>query len=66
MILFADRMNPSAQNALLKTLEEPPPHSLLMLVTDSPAALLPTIRSRAQFVDVTEDDRPADAAWVPW
>jgi DNA polymerase-3 subunit delta' len=65
VILFADRMNPNAQNALLKTLEEPPPHSLLVLVTDVPAALLPTIRSRSQYVDVTEDDRSRDAAWVP-
>jgi DNA polymerase III subunit delta' len=65
VILFADRMNQSAQNALLKTLEEPPPHSLLILVTDTPAALLPTIRSRSQYVDVTEDDRLRDAVWVP-
>ena len=65
VILFADRMTPSAQNALLKTLEEPPPHSLLLLITDAPAALLPTIRSRSQFVDVTEDDRSRDASWVP-
>ncbi|NCA81532.1 MAG: hypothetical protein EOM72_02125 [Opitutae bacterium] len=65
VLLFADRMNASAQNALLKTLEEPPPHSLLILVTDAPAALLPTIRSRSQYVDVTEDDRSREAAWVP-
>ena len=65
VILFADRMNETAQNILLKTLEEPPPHSLLVLVTDSPAALLPTIRSRAQYVEVTADDRSRDAAWVP-
>ena len=65
VILFADRMNPSAQNALLKTLEEPPPHSLLVLVTDTPAALLPTIRSRSQYIEVTEGDRSRDATWVP-
>lgn len=64
VILFADRMNETAQNILLKTLEEPPPHSLLILVTDAPAALLPTIRSRSQYVDVTEDDRSREAAWV--
>lgn len=44
----AHAMNPSAQNALLKTLEEPPPSSTLVLVTSSPGALLPTIRSRCQ------------------
>ena len=65
VILFADRMNLNAQNALLKTLEEPPAHSLLVLVTDSPAALLPTIRSRSQYVDVTEDNRSREASWVP-
>jgi DNA polymerase III subunit delta' len=42
----ADAMNPQAQNALLKTLEEPPPETTLVLVAASPDALLPTIRSR--------------------
>jgi DNA polymerase-3 subunit delta' len=38
----------AAQNALLKTLEEPPAHSLLILVASNPDALLPTVRSRCQ------------------
>jgi DNA polymerase-3 subunit delta' len=42
----ADAMNPQAQNALLKTLEEPPDGTTLVLVAASPDALLPTIRSR--------------------
>jgi DNA polymerase III subunit delta' len=42
----ADAMNPQAQNALLKTLEEPPAETTLVLVASSPDALLPTIRSR--------------------
>jgi DNA polymerase-3 subunit delta' len=42
----ADAMNPQAQNALLKTLEEPPEETTLVLVASSPDALLPTIRSR--------------------
>jgi DNA polymerase-3 subunit delta' len=42
----ADAMNPAAQNALLKTLEEPPEDTTLVLVASSPDALLPTIRSR--------------------
>jgi DNA polymerase-3 subunit delta' len=42
----ADRMNRSAQNALLKTLEEPPGRALLVLVTARPHLLLPTVRSR--------------------
>jgi DNA polymerase-3 subunit delta' len=42
----ADAMNPQAQNALLKTLEEPPEGTTLVLVASSPDSLLPTIRSR--------------------
>jgi len=46
----ADLMSPQAQNALLKTLEEPAPDTLVILVTDQPDCLLPTIRSRCQLV----------------
>jgi DNA polymerase III subunit delta' len=42
----ADALGASAQNALLKTLEEPGPSSLFVLVTSRPDALLPTVRSR--------------------
>ncbi|HVP68902.1 MAG TPA: DNA polymerase III subunit delta' [Anaeromyxobacteraceae bacterium] len=42
----ADAMNPQAQNALLKTLEEPPPDTTLVLVSASADALLATVRSR--------------------
>lgn len=44
----ADRMTLGAANALLKTLEEPPGHSVLILVTSRPFALPATIRSRCQ------------------
>lgn len=44
----AHAMNQQAQNSLLKTLEEPPPSSILVLVTARPGSLLPTIRSRCQ------------------
>jgi DNA polymerase-3 subunit delta' len=44
----AHRMREEAANAILKTLEEPPPSSLIVLVTDQPYALLETIRSRCQ------------------
>ena len=44
----AEAMNPSAANALLKTLEEPSGDSLLILLTAHPEGLLPTIRSRCQ------------------
>lgn len=42
----AEAMNVQAQNALLKTLEEPPDATTLVLVSSAPHALLPTIRSR--------------------
>jgi DNA polymerase III, delta subunit len=42
----ADRLNEQGQNALLKTLEEPGSHSFLLLPTQRPEALLPTVRSR--------------------
>jgi len=42
----AERMDRAAANSLLKSLEEPPAHALLVLTTASEAALLPTIRSR--------------------
>ena len=42
----ADRMNAAAANVLLKTLEEPPADTTLLLLTCRPHALLPTIRSR--------------------
>ena len=46
----ADAMETSAQNALLKTLEEPPAASTFVLVTACPDMLLPTVRSRCQRV----------------
>jgi DNA polymerase-3 subunit delta' len=46
----ADQMNEAASNALLKTLEEPPPSSHLILTTSNPTALLATIRSRCQII----------------
>ena len=44
----ADVVNVEAQNALLKTLEEPPAASIFVLVTSRPDVLLPTVRSRCQ------------------
>ena len=44
----ADELTPSAANALLKVLEEPPSGAVLLLVSHRPAALLPTIRSRCR------------------
>jgi DNA polymerase-3 subunit delta' len=46
----ADHFNQESANCLLKTLEEPPPRSLLVLIGTSPSRQLPTIRSRSQVV----------------
>jgi DNA polymerase-3 subunit delta' len=46
----ADDLNEEGANALLKTLEEPPPRSVLILIGTTPAKQLPTIRSRCQLV----------------
>ncbi|MDZ4286313.1 MAG: hypothetical protein U0984_00050 [Prosthecobacter sp.] len=46
IIVDAERMNAQAQNAFLKTLEEPPARTLLLLLTSHPGQLLPTILSR--------------------
>ena len=45
---YADKMTIAAANALLKTLEEPQAQVHLILISDSPAQLLPTIKSRVQ------------------
>ncbi len=46
----ADALNAEGANCLLKTLEEPPPRSVLILIGTSPAKQLPTIRSRCQLI----------------
>ena len=46
----ADHLNAEGANSLLKTLEEPPPRSVLILIGTSPAKQLPTIRSRCQLI----------------
>lgn len=48
----AQKMTTEAQNAILKTLEEPPTDTLIILTVSYPQALLPTIRSRMQTIDV--------------
>ena len=55
IIQEADTMNEAAQNAFLKTLEEPPPKCLFILSTGRPGALLPTIRSRCQTIPLTDN-----------
>jgi len=52
----ADDMNDNAANALLKMLEEPPADAMLLLLSNTPGRLLPTIRSRCQRLEL----RPLD------
>jgi DNA polymerase-3 subunit delta' len=59
IVEHAESMNESASNALLKTLEEPPPTSHIVLITSRPSGLLPTIRSRCQtirFAPITAEE----------
>ncbi|MEM8757983.1 MAG: hypothetical protein AAGF47_09400 [Planctomycetota bacterium] len=56
--------NAPVQNAVLKTLEEPPPGTLIVLVTSAEERLLPTIRSRCQRARFARLDERAMAAWL--
>ena len=60
----AEAMNVSTANALLKSLEEPPPGTLFLLVSSQPARLLPTIRSRCQALDVAPPRTDEALAWL--
>lgn len=50
-----ERMNAAAQNALLKTLEDPPPHCAFILPVADPSVFLPTVRSRCAQLRVPDD-----------
>lgn len=58
----AEAMNRNTANSLLKSLEEPAPETLFLLVSDEPMRLLPTIRSRCQVVPVTLPDKTRSLA----
>jgi DNA polymerase III subunit delta' len=60
----ADAMNAAAANALLKTLEEPTPSTILILVADEPARLPATIRSRCQRIDFLVPSREVALDWL--
>ncbi len=60
----ADSMNRFAANALLKTLEEPPPATLLVLVVTQPSRLPATLHSRCQRVTVPAPSRAASIGWL--
>lgn len=54
-IYDCDAMNKNAQNAFLKTLEEPPKNCMFVLCTGRPYTLLPTIRSRCQILTLSDN-----------
>jgi len=60
----AESMNRNAANSLLKLLEEPPPSTLLMLVSHQHARLLATIRSRCQRLDFSHPDKTIAESWL--
>jgi DNA polymerase-3 subunit delta' len=60
----ADDLNVNAANAILKTLEEPPPSGVLLMVSHSPGRLLPTIRSRCRRLVFSPMDVETAAAFV--
>jgi DNA polymerase-3 subunit delta' len=62
-----DRMHLTAANVFLKTLEEPPANTTLLLLTTRPYALLPTIRSRVLHFRFPSASTPIAAdGWTPW
>ncbi|MBA3810976.1 MAG: DNA polymerase III subunit delta' [Caulobacteraceae bacterium] len=60
----ADDLNPSAANAVLKTLEEPPERGVLLLVSHAPGGLLPTLRSRCRRLRFDPPPVEASISWV--
>ncbi len=60
----AHAMNASASNALLKTLEEPTPSSVIVLISDRPSRLSATIRSRCQRIEVNQPSRAVAQDWL--
>ena len=60
----AEAMNHFAANALLKTLEEPPKRTLVLLVTSQPSRLLPTLRSRCSRLRLAGPSREKAAAYL--
>jgi len=67
VIAAADRLNPQAANAFLKTLEEPPQKSVLILLSTEPSRILETILSRCLRLNFSaETSRPLAAEQAYW
>ena len=59
-----DRMNLNAANSLLKSLEEPTPNTIIILVTENSSALLATIKSRCQLFTVNSPNKQETINWL--
>jgi DNA polymerase-3 subunit delta' len=67
VVYEADRMNAAAANAFLKTLEEPPPQTVILLLSTRPYDLMETIRSRCFQFKIPSQMRSADSPdWLAW
>ncbi|MFC4278247.1 DNA polymerase III subunit delta' [Achromobacter aloeverae] len=64
LIYPAQAMNVVSANALLKVLEEPPPHTIFLLVADAPDRLLPTLLSRCRRLPLPTPAPSAARAWL--
>ena len=64
LILNAQTMNNSSQNALLKSLEEPAPNSYIIIITDRPKSLLETIYSRCQTINIPNVSQKIINEWL--
>ena len=61
IIKRADTLTVEAQNALLKLLEEPPEHTIIVLLTENHLSLLPTILSRCKVIEVSAPDKKLES-----
>ncbi len=64
ILTAADRMAPNMSNILLKTLEEPPLHTVIILLANNPKLLLPTILSRCQRIRFNSLPIPLVSEWL--
>ena len=64
ILTAADRMAPNMSNTLLKTLEEPPLHTVIILLANNPRLMLPTILSRCQLIRFNPLPSPSVSGWL--
>lgn len=64
LIDTADALNRNAENGVLKTLEEPPDKAIIILISNAPGRLLPTIRSRCMHLPLRAVSEPDIRTWL--